>query len=101
MTKRKPTQCSRRVPKTSARTFLAFARREFDAAPPHLNPAIAMYVELAPKIQTLSLFDLQLFAADMEDAASTGEQESNQVNEIVRALEQLAPEPMNNASFGF
>ena len=101
MTKRKPTQCSRRAPKSSARTFLAFARREFDAAPPHLNPAIAMYVELAPKIQTLSLFDLQLFAADMEDAARAGEQESNEVHEIVRALEQLTPEPMTNASFGF
>lgn len=101
MAKRKSTQCSRRVPKSSARTFFVFARREFEAAPPHLNPAIAMYVELAPKIQTLSLFDLQLFAADMEDAARAGEQESNEVNEIVRALEQLTPEPMNNAALGF
>ena len=101
MAKRKSAQCSRRASKTPARTFLAFARREFDAAPPHLNPAIAMYVELAPKIQTLSLFDLQLFAADMQDAARAGEQESNAVHEIVRALEQLAPEPMNNVSFGF
>lgn len=101
MAKRKSTKCSRRAPKSSARTFFAFARRELDAAPPHLNPAIAMYVELAPKIQTLSLFDLQLFAADMEDAARAGEQESNQINEIVRALEQLAPEPMTDASFGF
>ncbi len=101
MAKRKSTQCSRRAPKSSARTFLAIARRELDATPPHLNPAIAMYVELAPKIQTLSLFDLQLFAADMEDAARAGEQESNAVHEIVRAFEQLAPEPMTDASFGF
>ncbi len=101
MAKQKSTQCSRRAPKTPARTFFAIARRELDAAPSHLNPAIAMYVELAPKIQTLSLFDLQLFAADMEDAARAGEQESNQVHEIVRALEQLTPEPMTNASFGF
>jgi hypothetical protein len=101
MAKRKSTQCSRRAPKSSTRTFLEFARRELDAAPPRLNSAIAMYVELAPKIQTLSLFDLQLFAADMEDAARAGEQESSQIHEIVRALELLAPEPMTNASFGF
>ncbi len=101
MTERKSTQCSRRASKTPARTFVAFAHRELDSAPSHLNPAIAMYVELAPKIQTLSLFDLQLFAADMEDAARAGEQESNEVHEIGRALEQLTPEPMTNASFGF
>lgn len=101
MAKRKSRQCSRRAPKSSVRTFLMFARRELDAAPPHLNPAIAMYVELAPKIQSLSLFDLQLFAADMEDAAHAGEQESNQVNEILRALEQLAPEPLNCVPVGF
>ena len=100
MLKRKRTRCSRSAPKTPARTFLAWARRELDAAPPHLNPAIALYVELKPKIQTLSLFDLQVFATDMEEAARAGEREASQVNEIVQALEELAPEPVMIAPVG-
>lgn len=93
--------CPRRAPISPTRTFLAQARCQLDAAPPHLNPAIAMYVELKPKIQTLSLFDLQIFAADMEEAARAGEQEANQVNEIVAALENLSPEPAPIVPIGF
>lgn len=93
--------CPRRASKSPTRTFLAQARRQLDAAPPHLNPAIALYVELKPKIQTLSLFDLQIFAADMEEAARAGEQEANQVNELVVALENLSPEPAPIAPIGF
>lgn len=81
--------------------FVVRARRALDAAPSHLNPAIALYIELAPKIQTLSLCDLQLFATDMEAAARAGEMESNQVGEIVRALEALSPEPTMNPPIGF
>lgn len=101
MPKRKRTPCSRSAPKTPARTFLAWARRELDAAPPHLNPAIALYVELKPKIQTLSLLDLQVFAIDMEEAAHAGEREANEVNGLVHALEEMAPEPVMIAPVGF
>lgn len=99
--KRSRNFCPRRAPKSPTRTFLVHARRQLDAAPPHLNPAIALYVQLAPKIQTLSLFDLQIFAADMEQAARAGEAEANHAHEIVTALEALAPEPALIAPSGF
>lgn len=99
--KRRSHSSPRRASKSPTRTFLEKARRQFDMAPAHVNAAVALYIELVPKIQTLSLFDLQIFAADMEEAARVGEQEAIQVNTIVDTLDALAPEPTPITPLGF
>lgn len=101
MKKRKRYPRLRQMPATPARAFIKRARRELNAAPAHLNPAIALYIKLKPQIQTLSLLDLQLFAPDMEQAARAGEHEAQIVQELVRALEVLAPEASPFTVVGF
>lgn len=81
--------------------FLARAKRELDAAPPHLNPAIALYAKLKPQVGQMTLLDLQFYAAEMEAAARTGATEAETVKHLVAALDALTPEPLHSAPMGF
>ena len=86
---------------TTSNAFLARAKRELDAAPPHLNPAIALYVKLKPQVGHMTLLDLQFHAADMEAAARAGADEAETVKQLVAALDALTPEPLRFAPVGF
>lgn len=86
---------------TALNAFLAHAKRELDAASPHLNPAIALYVKLKPQVGQMTLLDLQFYAVDMEEAARAGAGEAETVKQIVTALDALTPEPMRSAPVGF
>lgn len=86
---------------TAAPSFLARAKRELDAAPPHLNPAIALYVKLKPQVGRMTLLDLQLQSAEMESAARAGATEAETVKHLVTALDALTPEPLRDTPVGF
>ncbi len=82
-------------------TFLARAKCELDAAPPHLNPAIALYVKLKPQVGRMTLLDLQFHVAEMEEAARAGAGEAETVKHLIAALDALTPEPLRAAQIGF
>ncbi len=86
---------------TAAPSFLARAKQELDMASPHLNPAIALYVKLKPQVGRMTLLDLQLHAAEMEEAARAGASEAEMVKQLVAALDALTPEPQRDAPLGF
>lgn len=81
--------------------FLVRAKQALDAAPPHLNPAIALYVKLKPQVGRMTLLDLQLHAAEMEETARVGAKESETVKQLVATLDALTPEPLPCAPVGF
>lgn len=86
---------------TALMNFLARAKRELDASPAHLNPAIALYAKLNPQVGQMTLLDLQFYAAEMEAAARTGATEAETVKHLVAALDALTPEPLHSAPMGF
>lgn len=86
---------------TGAPSFLVRAKQALDAAPPHLNPAIALYVKLKPQVGRMTLLDLQLHAAEMEETARAGATEAETVKQLVAALDALTPEPVCDAPVGF
>lgn len=86
---------------TTAMGFLARAKRELDSAPPHLNPAIALYAKLKPQVGRMTLLDLQFYVAEMEEAGRAGAREAETVKRLVAALDALTPEPLRAAPPGF
>lgn len=98
------TRCSKVTPiaaQSAAPGFLVRAKQALDAAPPHLNPAIALYVKLKPQVGRMTLLDLQLHAAEMEETARAGATEAETVKQLVAALDALTPEPLPCAPVGF
>lgn len=86
---------------TVAMGFLERAKRELDAAPPHVNPAIALYAKLKPQVGRMTLLDLQFYVAEMEEAGRVGPREAETVKRLVAALDALTPEPLRAAPPGF
>lgn len=81
--------------------FVAHVKRELDAAKPHLNPAIALYVKLKPQVEKMTLLDLQFHSAEMETAARDGASEAEKVKQLIAAFDGLAPEPLRSVPIGF
>jgi hypothetical protein len=66
-----------------------------------LNPAIAKFLELRGKVETMSIEELALLRPELAQAIEDGQAEQEQVKQVVERLARALPEPAVAVPRGF
>ena len=66
-----------------------------------LNPALAKYLELRDRVETMPVEELALLRTELAEAIEAGEAEAGQVKGALERLRQALPEPGAQVPLGF